>query len=114
MKPGCPGLFNEGQKSARGWGRAISPRDSWAEGKTNCWRDRQADMLYTSNTSSIKETPTSQLAAPAVCTWSQAGPASQGDSTRSQLQHTAQLPAPGCQGEQLLLPSLEKLTFQRW
>lgn len=39
-------------------------------------------MLYPRNTSNIKGTPTSQLAAPAGCTESQAG--------QSQLQHTAQ------------------------
>lgn len=92
MKPGCPGLFNEGQKSARGWGRAIGPRDGQAEGKTNCRRERQADMLYASNTSSIKETPTFRLAAPAGCTQSRAGPASS-SSTQHSRQHQA---AKGC------------------
>lgn len=96
MKPGCPGLPNEGQKSARGWGRAISLRDGWAEGKANCWRERQADTLYTSNTSSIK--PNISACSSSRVHMEPGRPSLLGDSTRSQLQHTAQPPASGCQG----------------
>lgn len=66
----------------------------WAERRTSCW---WADVLSTGNTSSIKETPTSQLK-------EGAHGASAGTAMNTGLPRAA---------EQLLLPSLEKLPFQR-
>lgn len=68
MKP-LSALTPRGSSQARAEEEPSAQEKVRAERRTSCWRERQTHTFYTSNASSVKETPRPQLAVQTGCTW---------------------------------------------